>query len=171
MKVLWGSERCVLAFPKLGFVLKFPGLHRASWVWGPHWKEETLRWKMLKWLSQAYFFGRGAVAQNRRERKTWGALHDSFLAPTYFCFFGLVNIQRYYRSAQGTELGHKLSSQIREVFRSDRNVVAVDAHSWFQIANYSVQPGGVLCKLDYGGENDLEVLRRFLPILKQMKID
>ncbi len=170
MKVYFGSTRCVLAFPRLGFVLKFPSPHRANWVGNAYWKNNDLSWKVKTWLSQGWFFAKRGVAQNRRERKIWRILCDSFLAPTHFSFLWLVNIQAYYPPSQDKSITEQLSYKMRDVFNSNRKVVAEDAHSWFQVANYSIQSNGSLRKLDYGGENDLEVLEHFLPDLKQIRI-
>lgn len=68
------------------------------------------------------------------------------------------------------KFSQQFSDKIHEVLSSSYEVVAEDAHSWFQLANYSVQPNGSLCKVDYGGENDLEVLVHFLKKLKQIRI-
>lgn len=116
------------------------------------------------------FLQESRCTKQKRERAVWKACQDSFLAPTYFSFFGLVNVQRYFKVSEGNALDKQLHEKMYGVLSSSNEVIAVDGHSWFQIENYSIQSDGSLCKIDYGGENDMEVLLHFLQKLKQIRI-
>src|SRR3989344_4347598 len=113
MRIFFGSERCVLAFPSLGLVLKFPSPHRASWVW-QH-KDQSVCWRLRQWFPQAKFFIKRAIAQNRRERAVWKASRDSFFASTPFSFFGLMNVQSYFKASEGNTLDKQLHEKMYDV--------------------------------------------------------
>lgn len=159
-KVFFGSQRCVIVFPSFGFVFKFPSFHKARWVWYYFGKKPAL-YVLQTFLSQAWYFAIHGIKQNYRERDFWKKTKNPFLVPTYFSFFGLINIQEYKIVTSDSKLESLLLKEMSALWRSGvGNGIfdGVETHAWSSISNFTVTPSGHLQMLDYGGENDGQVI-------------
>lgn len=163
-----GDTRRVIAVPRLGIVFKFP---RIYWAYALNkWRSGRARHRLYKlgkkqgkpfseflreqfvedevdfgWTIKAFLFG--GVLSNWRERKYCkcaGLLHRLFLQPTYFSFFGLVNVQRYGKPLSIEDSGAMYSSFF-EIAGRDLNA---DGHHWLKGKNFHLAPDGPKA-LDY----------------------
>lgn len=159
-KVFFGSQRCVVAFPFFGFVIKFPSFHKAHWVWY-YFGKRSILYVVRTFLSQAWYFVVNGIKQNYRERNLWKKTKNPFLVPSYFSFFGLINIQEYKIVVLDSKLESLLLKEMSALWRSgegDSIFDGVETHAWSSISNFTVTSSGNLKMLDYGGENDGKVI-------------
>jgi len=98
-----GKDRIVFVFPLLRIAVKFPIIHFFIAV-KPFFRCDTKgkKWEYLKkyltWPLEAYGGFRGllfrGISANWNEFWFYWKTRNSFLQPTYFSLFGLLNIQR-----------------------------------------------------------------------------
>jgi hypothetical protein len=98
-----GKDRIVIVFPRLGFVLKVARLNNLKS--NRLFKDVTDAYFCIKTTSikerllnvsgiLEHFYARGIYA-NLREKRGWKKTKNPFLMPTFFSFFGFVNIMPY----------------------------------------------------------------------------
>lgn len=159
-----GKDRIVLAFPALGFVVKFPII----WLRRPiadTWSQiKTRRWKSLvyiykKWAPECRYVISGmllrGIVANQRERMISKRARSEFPQPTFFSFFGLLNIQRYGAPCDGEYLD--LWLQIRKITRES---AYKNPHQFSIPSNYCLV-NGKLHILDYGGHGSAWVVLKY----------
>ncbi|OGZ85160.1 MAG: hypothetical protein A2599_02625 [Candidatus Staskawiczbacteria bacterium RIFOXYD1_FULL_39_28] len=102
MKSKKGYYRIVFIFPFLGFAIKFPKIHLLEAILQLFWVFFNCKWKTfcrilsspveseLGTKSQVF----GGIMVNWQEFLFFHNTKHPFLQPTYFSFFGLINIQK-----------------------------------------------------------------------------
>lgn len=151
-----GKDRFVLVFPSIGIVIKLPvirinrvidrvrsNIKRKDWkrLWS-----DFLKWNPENHYAISGMLLRGVMA-NQREGFLWKRTRNSFLQPTIFSFFGLVNIQKYavpYPDDGGTSFW----IQIRKITHED---VYCNPHQFSEPKNFCLVDGRLRI-LDYGGQ-------------------
>lgn len=108
MKIKKGSNRLIIIFPKLGFVIKFAiirwwGIYRNISYCLRHWFTDGKETLKIIWgfepqaqLSLRGYFVKGFL-DNLSERHFYKNTKNPLLRPTFFSFFGIFNIQKFGR--------------------------------------------------------------------------
>jgi hypothetical protein len=155
-----GEDRIVIAFPRLGFVLKVARLSISKlanlfkdvkrFYFGK--TVMTLQGKInhLRYLIE-YFYLRGIYA-NLKEGQTWKRTKNPFLWPTWFSFFGLVNICPYAERVL-TEEEYDNSDLLKQISFFSGYRWQISPHTFEMAYNFCVDEFGKVKMLDYGFEN------------------
>ena len=157
MLIKKGRSRLVLVFPKFGVVIKFPDFHfrRIPRMIKIRFKEGGWKffWETLKHefnyftmetsgsLKRELFLG---LVANWNEFYLYWKTKSPFLQPTYFSFFGFLNIQKYGESCliDPIDLWYQL------LVLTD-NKVFDDGHHFSNPKNFLIS-NGKLQMIDYG---------------------
>jgi len=196
MRFIEGNKRYVLVFPDDGFVLKFPiiywgsvlgrlktgrsrhrqrqeGMKRGQWFSEFLWEElfgehhATFEWKIREFLFAGF-------VENWRERQYYrlstGA-RRRLLQPTWFSFFGLVNIQKYGmpspqpRTVADLRAGKRIYDRLFDIAGEDLNM---DGHHFAYNPNFHIC-GSRLKFLDYGGLETQCVIDKYAEQFAEIK--
>ncbi len=169
MQIKKGQDRIVFIFPLIGIVIKFPIIHffrvfrRTYCVLRGDGKNKKEKWEWIKehltYPIEAYFgfkglLFRGLVA-NWREFWFYLKTRHSFLQPTYFSLFGLLNIQRYDEPCrlQNVDLWCQL-------YEMTNGQVFDDSHHFENPHNFCFH-NGKLRMLDYGSRRTWGVISNY----------
>lgn len=157
MHIAKGSNRVVICFPRLGFVIKFPVIHIAAvareffqGLISGRLNRTISLWKKLpldfacggikKWL----FYG---IYANWNEFLFYLETRHDFLVPTFFSLFGLMNIQKY-GDAIGFDIADKLDVS---------SYIGVDGHHFLNSGNFCYHRGALkIC--DYGSHETRKII-------------
>ncbi len=154
MNFVKGKDRLVLVLPALGIVIKFP-IIRAKEVFkkafsdirDKHWKAFARYFST--WSPESQYVASGkllrGIVSNKRERRLWKRTRNAFLVPTFFSFFGLVNVEKYSKPYEGDYID--LWDQIRRITNEE---AYLNPHQFSEVKNYSLVDGK-LKMIDYGG--------------------
>jgi len=156
-----GEKRIVFIFPKMHFAVKLPIIHLFLAIKFGYAK--TGRWNHLKkylgYPMEAmggfkWFLFRG-LSSNWNEICFYLKTRNLFLQPTYFSFFGLLNIQR---CDDPCELkSHDLWAQLRELTEGR---VSEDEHHFDNPDNFCFRDKK-LRMIDYGSKRSHGVLLKY----------
>ena len=153
-----GKSRIVIAFPTLGFVLKVARIN-----WGGIKKIPSIILKRIfksvpadvkatswvDWLNNALeFYSLGGLYSNLREFFLWIWTRNKFLCPTYFSFFGIVNIMRYEKRILTIEEYDRGSFATQFNFYS--KFWSQGTHTFSNPENFSITRHGRIRMIDYG---------------------
>ncbi len=160
-----GTTRFVLVFPRLGFVLKLPIINFKNVWWGIKytkrngWKASLEVWKnkVTNQNSPFYSVMMGLMA-NWMEWCFWNKTKHPLLQPVYFSAFGLINIQKYGKPLEYSEvewLGMNMQVITNQTSHSHGR-----GHTFGEAKNYTAV-NGHLRLLDYGSKNLWPVIHRY----------
>lgn len=153
MRVIKGTHRIALVFERFGIVLKFPNI---DWQWAWDDSRPFLQHEGIRGFRYLTFDPGGilyepvsqGIMENWYEHRFYRRTRYPFLLPTYFSFFGLVNIQR---------LGLPCGMSDMEVYRAFLGIAGMDdlmrdPHHFLNAGNFCRHPiTGQFMVLDYGG--------------------
>lgn len=169
MPIKSGTARLAICLPSLGFVVKLPipkPIQFFKCLKGYIWMARKLNdWSKVKralWLDEEndtvgnirYTLLNGTY-QNWNEYRLWKRTHSPFLEPTYFSLFGLVNIQRYGKELDVSDV--TLWSQILDL---SEETAWSNSHHFANPANFSFRDGTIRM-FDYGGRGVEEVIIKY----------
>jgi hypothetical protein len=165
MKIRYGDYRYVLVFQN--FVVKFPRIYLLNaiknvWI---QIKRRQLRWYLKKFKYGSSFsvlrmLFKG-ILDNWQECLFYKKTHYGFLMPTYYSFFGLVNIQARGQSWDQEDLHYR--NLLSEITNDD---VYDDAHGFLHANNYGFHFGR-LKMFDYGGRRVIKVITKYGKVLER----
>ncbi len=155
MQTKVGKNRLVFVFPRLGLAVKFPMIHlvRATqqlFTYG--WQRLPYPGDVYKSLTEHLFKGMG---DNLREWRFYLQTRHPFCQPTYFSFFGLVNLQRAAVTCQMPI--EEFWSQMHRVTGSE---AFTDAHHFANPANFCHDQNKRLMIVDYGHLKTQKIVRK-----------
>lgn len=153
MQLKKGLNRFVFVVPRLKMVIKLPfisffkafrysALYAKPKNW-KHFKDEFGNYKVETLHSLKWYLFRG-ICSNWREFRFYQKTHNPFLQPTYFSFFGLLNIQRY-----GDICRLKKIDLWTQLLRLTNRDVVKDSHHFDNPNNFSFRDGKLRIH-DYG---------------------
>ncbi len=165
MHIKKGHNRVVLVFPTLKFVVKFPIISFYQSCLGLIFYVETGNWKLFKEEfrstttveklgSLKYYLLRGLCA-NWGEFKFYRRTKNPFLQPTYFSFFGFLNIQRCDESCEIDS-----DNLWMQLLRLTNRYVWEDSHHFDNPDNFSFC-NGKLRMHDYGSAGSQRVIELY----------
>lgn len=163
MNINKGKDRVVFVFPLLRVAVKFPIIHFFAAV-KPFFRRDTKgKWDYLKkyltWPLETYSGFRGllfrGLSANWNEFWFYQKTRNSFLQPTYFSFFGLLNVQRYDTPCQLQSVD--LWCQLYELTSGK---VFDDSHHFENPRNFCFC-NGTLRMLDYGSRRTHSVITQY----------
>ena len=166
MYVRKGNTRIVIAFPKMGFVIKIAKIC----IFGPlkwfiqdiihsrgSWKRATLTWRLMGVENRIgpKFPIVGGIMANWHERKKWRLTKHKFLCPTFFTFLGLFNIQKFEKPLEpdGLHIGALMS----RITNCDSQRCG---HGFENAENYCNKDGH-LQMIDYGDSRQWPVIEKY----------
>jgi hypothetical protein len=164
MQIRKGKDRIVIILPLLGIVIKFPIVHFFLAVIAFfHRVPKGKKWEYLKkYISLPIEYTYGfrwllftGISANWNEFWFWWKTRNSFLQPTYFSLFGLLNIQQYDQPCQLLE--DDLWCQLYELTNSK---VFDDSHHFTNPRNFCFSRGK-LRMLDYGSRLSQRVVEKY----------
>jgi len=161
MRICKGRKRFVLVFPTIGIAIKLPII-----IWASNNLKRLVKLAFGRKVSfvekldcSFYLLFRG-ITDNWNEFQFYLRTRHPFVIPTYFSFFGLLNIQR---------AGEKLNKVTQEnlipqLFRLAvkysgwvGSVLTGDGHHWETPANFCFWQGKLRI-LDYGSQHTQELI-------------
>ncbi len=148
MRIVRGSARVVLVFPKIVIKIPWSNVHVSLRVAKKH---------PLKTLKAKFYWG---IRENWQEFITWMSLKAPFLTPVYFSI-GLVSIQKRARETSRkdtkgfTERLDRVNNKTNHQLREELNFHSVGEENWIQ-ENWGYQ------MVDFGGSPVGLPLRTFL---------
>ena len=157
-----GKNRLVMIFPALHIALKFPMVHaiRAVRQFFTYGFRSPYPGDINKSLTEHLFKGMG---DNWREFMFYVRTRHPFWQPTYFSFFGLLNIQR------ATEpCGRSMQALWSEIHDVTGGEAFKDAHHFSNPFNFC-HAGKHFMILDYGHPKTQEIIRQYGDKLLQCK--
>lgn len=153
-----GKTRIVIAFPRMGFVLKvarfsFKGLKKIPVIiWkrmlSPVPKDMRSTSRIASCSSALEFFSLGGVYANTREVFAWITTRSPFLCPTYFSFFGFVNVMPHEKRILTT--AEYDSSSFATQLNYYSQLWTHGGHTFEKSHNFSVDENGKVRLIDYG---------------------
>lgn len=170
-----GSNRLVVDFINLGFVIKLPivhllfvqkelkfFLHKGGYFRG--WIGYDMDNGGVVGVKRLLFKG---IADNWREFWFYAITRHLFAHPTYFSLFGLVNVQR--RGDSPAVGSGDFARQVKCIIGEEE--FHVDAHH-FRLPNNFCVVNGRLRMVDYGSPNTRRVIREVgMCLYKNFKVD
>lgn len=163
MKFKKGKDRLVSIFPALGIAIKFPIIRFLAVIRASCRQIRNGDWKLLRksWSfsvkSQRGLKGvllRGLLA-NWREYRFYQRTKNPFLQPTYFSFYGLVNVQQV-----GEPCLIRDQDLWRQLLDLTMNEVWADAHHFSNPENFCFYKGKLRMH-DYGSSACQTVIERY----------
>jgi hypothetical protein len=166
MEVKRGNDRLVILIPSLQIALKFPRIYLHN-AWDNiascftdkgHWKYELFKWTTQADGTLKHWLFRGIMA-NWLEFCYYMSTRYSFIVPTYFSLFGLVNIQQFSEPCSFNSsdfLSQLVDSTDQEICRDPD----VNGHHFMKSANFSLQ-GGKWRAIDYGAIDAQATLTKY----------
>jgi len=171
MHIAKGTTRVVVCFPEIALVIKIAKPKPFSLL-SEVWCELKFSYRVRKWrrLRRLFFCQKeddilvytllNGIWQNRLERRMWRSTSSSFLEPTYFSFFGLVNIQRF-----GNELTESFQDSLWwQLCELTNEEVFGDGHHFSNPSNFSYRNGHIRMT-DYGGSGVWEIVEKYGDII------
>lgn len=166
MKYLKGSRRIVLIFPKLGFVIKLPRIFiwvfmKRMFKFFPYYPKNKWQW-MKKWFKYDVDVLTGfrdimykGIHDNWYERQLYKKTKNVLLQPTYFSFFGILNIQKY------GEI-HKMyfAYLLQEFMNLTEDEAWKDNHHFANWRNFCFE-NGKLKIIDYGSKRTQKIILKY----------
>ncbi len=160
-----GMKRTVVLLPGIGVVLKFPRFFfRAAWescakrlfvlIWRRKWREVRVligHPDKFNTVSGNLFEG---IYNNWLEFVFFAKSRHGFCQPTYFSFFGLMNIQKYGTLVTSRYMGRIFFSQIHPAIEG---ALSNDPHHFTEAKNFTVT-GDRLLLVDYGSRVTRKIL-------------
>lgn len=138
MKIKYGTSRVVVLLPFLGLALKFPRVYTIMMLRNLYFGYIKRRfWKGLflfltsKGLGSFSYFMLNGIGSNLSEFWFYLKTRNKFAWPTYFSFFGLVNIQRL-----GTNPNFWDINQIYFIISNVAGRDVKDGHTFTESNNY-----------------------------------
>lgn len=165
MQFKYGTSRIALLIPFLGIAIKFPrvyGLTILKQVYYGYLKRGY--WKGLFWFLTApanqmcsfRYMAFAGVVGNVSEFMFYLKTRNRFACPTYFSFFGLINIQ---------QLGETPAfGEAWDIHRAILNIGGndiKDSHCFSDVFNFVIGKNGQLYLLDYASSNSQLVLKKY----------
>ncbi len=126
---------------------------------------KNLRYE-LKWgvggpvdiqYSLSYRWFRGIMANINEMRFCWGNIRNPFMIPTYFSFFGLMNIQPLIVPIP--ELGCKLHEKFIMIIDQHTEMFE-DNHAW-EDRNFTIRKDGTVAVYDYGSSRAFPMVKKY----------
>lgn len=163
MKFKKGHYRFVFVFPSLGIAIKFPIIRLWCLVKNIVYLTVRMRWESLwREMSSSIDFDFGlkgllfrGIVDNWREFLFFRKTRNIFLQPTYFSFFGLLNIQK---TSEPCMLNYvDLWCQLYELTGGK---VFDDSHHFENPDNFCFANGKLMI-LDYGSKGTHGVINEF----------
>jgi hypothetical protein len=169
-----GRWRWVIVLPPLGIVLKFPRFYPLEWLKSDVFKFRYIgrilwqrQWTSLKvlWAYQTHpesgfvRYSIGGLSDNFGEWLFYLQHPHPFLQPTYFSFFGLVNVQRY--GAPLDEAHERETDRMKRWGQITEWGVYKDSHTFGSNQNFCLDRNGHTHILDYGQRKTQRVLLRW----------
>ena len=155
MLVKWGKNRFVLVFPAAGVALKFPIVHllRAARQFFSYGFQDPYPGEVTKSLTEHLVKG---IGDNWREFRFYLQTRHPFCQPTYFSFFGLLNLQQ---AAHPCRLSAQdLWSEIHAVTAGE---AFKDAHHFSNPQNFCHDRSQRLKIIDYGHPTTAEIVQQY----------
>jgi len=119
--------------------------------------KKWFRYNHHQYGNPRYYLFAGLLA-NYYEWAIWKLTKHSFLIPTYFSLFGIVNVQKYAPVLTTCKKG--LYGILGDILQDERLAVDCDRHTLFVQDNYCVSKHKLkLC--DYGNENLFEFIIKY----------
>jgi len=156
MHIKKGKGRLVIVLPLLDVVIKIPLIQGINFLIGV-WKAfvgKTYTERLLKIDTENVYF-RG-VLENWREFTFWNHTQNPFLQPTYFSFFGLLNIQKF-----GKPHDIKDTDLLYQIQYYTKWFCWEHIHSFENPSNYCLDDEGKIRIVDYGNPYAQKVIERF----------
>lgn len=162
-----GRWRWVIVLPPLGIVLKFPRFYPLEWLHSAHCFIRGLRkipWKNMV-AAEAHpesglvRYSIGGLSDNFGEWFFYLQHPHPFLQPTYFSFFGLVNVQRY--GVPLDEAHERETDRMKRWGLITEWGVYKDSHTFGSNENFCLDRNGHTHILDYGQRKTQRVLLRW----------
>jgi hypothetical protein len=144
-----GTYKYVFSFPKFGFVIKFPIIRVKECV--SAYRRGFLHLGGIKYYHTFIWYIFRGINENWNEFKFYRKHKSSWLLPTYFSLFGLINIQKY-----GPDCGIKTYSYFHRIIKND--ILEKDRHHFENNKNFSII-GDCLYFRDYGGRKTQKIIR------------
>lgn len=152
----------MFVFPKLNFVIKIPHisfslLYLAIRLFLKNDSRDKVRESIKNLIC-------GGIRENKVENNFWKKNRYNFLAPTFFSFFGILNVQKY------ADINSLLNFvwQIRispgdiilDFFSKEGKASGWLKHSFKNVENFGFSNGKVLI-LDYGEKKIISILQKY----------
>jgi len=156
-----GEDRIVIVFPQLGFVLKVARFGFCILL------QSFKRMRKSKSANRRKYFVvdirstcsafHKALGENLRERKVWKNTKSIFLVPTWFSFFGLVNIMAYAKKVL-TDDEYYGSDLLMQISYYSGFSWCVNLHAFENGSNFCIDEFGKVKMLDYGFKKSEEFI-------------
>ena len=165
MQISKGTNRTVIAFPRIAIAVKIPNIRVWQAVtyfftyirYGKKGHAYLIKWFTyevevqygFKWL---IFRG---IEDNRNERNFYSLTKNQLLQPTYFSLFGFMNIQKYGESVEvnnGSLLQHFMKITDGEAMK--------DGHHFADWRNFCFEDSKIKF-LDYGSLKTQELIEKW----------
>ncbi len=166
MFIARGFSRIVFCFPSLGIVVKIP--RPRIWAFLETTKNtlvSTIRRRHLKEIKWAFWLNKendtygnirhtilNGTYHNWKEATLWNETHSPFLEPTFFSFFGLINIQKY-----GENPKEEIGPFWCQIMDLSEGKAWSNGHHFSNPDNYSLRDGK-LRMVDYGDRGVKDVV-------------
>jgi hypothetical protein len=144
MKMFVGETRRVITLPSLGIVIKLPRIYLLQLLKMERWWRNFAGSCEIR-SSVRWFLVRG-ICCNWHEYRFWLKTKNPFLQPTYFSFFGLINIQRF-----GCACTMDWKNVWHQLYEITGRACSLDGHTFDRVENYVVEDGNIKL-VDYGTE-------------------
>ena len=158
MKRIEGNTRWVLVFKYIIVKVAKIDYKRAIMLSKSLYKEgllyEFLTYEIDMYSTPQFFLMKGIVANWREFIRFW-RLRSRFLQPTYFSFFGLINIQKKGVVLQMSD--EKCFAQLERIIGDD---IWISPHTFGSSQNFCVTGSGKLRVLDYGASLSFDLFLR-----------
>jgi hypothetical protein len=167
-----GSTRIVWVFPRLGFALKFPRIMVRQFCENIYFFRNhiSMLWMYLsvpsvRATTSAYYHLLVGLVTNWNEFIYFLKHHkNTFLFPTYFSFFGLINI-----TPLGKEINEDVSrgTLFRVLSQKTQGDACKDPHHFSAKQNFCIYRGNIRIR-DYGGRETQKILLGHFPKLNAL---
>lgn len=160
MRIKMGADRLVFVFPRLGIVVKLAIIHFISAVrpffeyrWA--YLRGYIQWPLESGHSLRRFLFKGLSA-NWNEFWFFRKTRNPLLQPTWFSFFGFLNIQKYGELCQLPKRGFWM-----QMYALTDGEAFADSHHFRNSENFGFSDDGKLRMFDYGSRKSHVVIERF----------
>ncbi len=150
MKIRKGTDRLVLIFPSLGFVIKLPRFYIwmtikniLRYIWNWNYFKEWLNYSPEAYTGIQRLLYKG-LRDNWHEYTFYRDTHHPFLQPTYFSLFGFMNIQKY-----GDQQEIRFDILLNHFMNITNNEAYTDNHHFANWRNFCFENGKIKIT-DYG---------------------
>lgn len=163
MRVIKGKSRVVWVLPCLGLVVKWPVIQWRKVCWGISRTFNSCPGNRIKGILNSFrkeredyqeFFLSGFV-RNWQEFRFWHKTRHPFIAPTYFSFFGLFNLQKF-----AERCPMDIDALWRLAFMASHCEILEDGHHFENPTNFGSIDKSVYL-LDYGESVTQEIITEY----------